>query len=78
MLEAILEQGAVRQPGQVVVERLDEKPFLEGAPGRDVGQRAGHADEVACLVVEGPGVDLHPDRRPVGAGECGARGDTRS
>ena len=70
VLQAILEQGAVGQPGQVVVERLDEQPLLERAARGDVGQRAGHADELAALVVERPGVDLDPDRRPVGAGEA--------
>ncbi len=70
VLEAILEQGPVRQSGQLVVECLDEEPFLEGPAGRDIGQRAGHPDEQPRLIVERASVDLHPDRRPVGAGDA--------
>ena len=63
VLQPVLEQGAVGQPGQVVVERLDDEALLERAALGDVGQRAGHADELARIVVDRSGMDLDPDRR---------------
>ena len=69
MLDAVLEQRAVGEPGQVVVERLHHEPLLELATHRDVGQRPGHPAEPPGIVVDRPGVGLDPDVCPVASDE---------
>ncbi len=61
VLHSILEQRAVRQPGQVVMECLHHEALFELATRRDVGQRPGHPAEQAGIVVDRPSMRLHPD-----------------
>ncbi len=69
VLHAVLEQRAVREPRQVVVEGLHQQPFLELVTQRDVGHGPGHAAATTFIVLDRLGADLDPDVGSVMADE---------